>query len=213
MALVLAMDVSSSVDEAEDRLQRLGLANALIDPAVQSAFLINSAPVAVQVFEWSGRYNQHILVDWTMIQGADDLLELSLAIAQSKRLHNDFPTAMGFSLGFAATQFARGPDCAARTIDVASDGINNDGFSPTEAYAAFPFEDVTVNGLIVNTADVGSISDLASFFQSEVIRGTGAFVERADGFEDYERAMSRKLIRELTAMLIGTNLDSNDVYR
>ncbi len=213
MALVLAMDVSSSVDEAEDRLQRLGLANALIDPAVQSAFLINSAPVAVQVFEWSGRYNQHILVDWTMIQGADDLLELSLAIAQSKRLHNDFPTAMGFSLGFAATQFARGPDCAARTIDVASDGINNDGFSPTEAYAAFPFEDVTVNGLIVDTADVGSISDLASFFQSEVIRGTGAFVERADGFEDYERAMSRKLIRELTAMLIGTNLDSNDVYR
>lgn len=120
---------------------------------------------------------------------------------------------MGFSLGFAATQFARGPDCAARTIDVASDGINNDGFSPTEAYTAFPFEDVTVNGLIVDTADVGSISDLASFFQSEVIRGTGAFVERADGFEDYERAMSRKLIRELTAMLIGTNLDSNDVYR
>lgn len=63
MALVLALDVSSSVDETEDELQRLGRANALANPAVQAAFLISSAPVAVQVFEWSGRYNQHILAD------------------------------------------------------------------------------------------------------------------------------------------------------
>lgn len=145
-----------------------------------------------------------------MIHGADDLLDLSLTIAQSKRLHHDFPTAMGFSLGFAAMQFARGPDCAVRTIDVAGDGMNNDGFGPTEAYAAFPFDGVTVNGLIVETANVGNTSDLASFFQSEVIRGPGAFVERADGFDDYEHAMSRKLIRELTTMVIGTNLDPND---
>ena len=61
------MDVSSSVDAAEDRLQRGGIVAALTAPEVQEAFFAGDLPVALAVYEWSGRYNQEIILDWTMI--------------------------------------------------------------------------------------------------------------------------------------------------
>ena len=203
LALVLAMDVSSSVDAAEDALQRQGLAHALIEPEVIAAFFASDDPVAVSVFEWSGRYNQAMLADWTLVQSPADLAVLSARIAGSIRSHNDFPTAMGHALGHAAGLLQRGPDCLFKTIDIAGDGINNEGFGPTEAYNAFPFADVTVNGLVVNAADFEGEVGLISFFQNEVIRGPGAFIEIATSFDDYDRAMRRKLIRELGVQVLG----------
>ena len=203
LALVLAMDVSSSVDAAEDALQRQGLAQALMEPEVIAAFFASDDPVAVSVFEWSGRYNQAMLADWTLVQSPADLAALSARIAGSIRSHNDFPTAMGHALGHAAGLLQRGPDCLFQTIDIAGDGINNEGFGPAEAYNAFPFADVTVNGLVVNAADFEGEVGLISFFQNEVIRGPGAFIEIATSFDDYDRAMRRKLIRELGVQVFG----------
>ena len=203
LALVLAMDVSSSVDAAEDALQRQGLAQALMEPEVIAAFFASDDPVAVSVFEWSGRYNQAMLADWTLVQSPADLAALSARIAGSIRSHNDFPTAMGHALGHAAGLLQRGPDCLFQTIDIAGDGINNEGFGPAEAYNAFPFADVTVNGLVVNAADFEGEVGLISFFQNEVIRGPGAFIEIATSFDDYDRAMRRKLIRELGVQVLG----------
>ncbi|SEW23227.1 Protein of unknown function [Cognatiyoonia koreensis] len=203
LALVLAIDVSSSVDATEDALQRGGLARALLDPDVQDAFFVSPEPVALMVFEWSGRYNQVNLLDWTMIENQADLLRASGRIGRSIRSHNDFPTALGYALGYAATALDGGPDCQFSTIDMSGDGINNDGFGPAEAYAAFPFDGVTVNGLVVNAAEFTSEVDLIEFYETEVIRGPGAFVEIAQGFEDYARAIRRKLIRELSAQVIG----------
>ncbi len=209
LALILAIDVSSSVDAAEDGLQRNGLAAALIDPAVEAAFFISPDPVSLLVMEWSGRYNQQILLDWRTISTPQDLFDAANSVARSVRLHNDFPTAMGYALGYAAVQFERVPTCLTKTIDMAGDGVNNDGFGPPEAYAAFPFDGVTVNGLVVNGADFEGETDLIPFFQSQVIRGPGAFIEVANGFEDYERAMQRKLLRELTSMIIGSGPDTS----
>ncbi|TNF62571.1 MAG: DUF1194 domain-containing protein [Rhodobacteraceae bacterium] len=199
LALVLALDVSSSVDAAEDRLQRAGLAAALVAPEVQRAFLASPDPVALAVYEWSGRLNQDLIVDWRLITGQADLLAVAEAVAGSTRGHSEFPTAMGYALGFAAGLFARGPDCAARTLDMAGDGINNEGFGPGSAYAAFPFDGVTVNGLVVTGAegDGEDEADLRAFYLAEVLRGPGAFLEEAAGFRDYERAMRRKLEREV----------------
>ena len=204
LALVLAMDVSSSVDADEDALQRRGIASALIAPGVMEAFFVSPDPVALAVFEWSGRYNQEILLDWVLIETEADLLAAAERIGFSRRSHNDFPTAMGYALGFGATLLARGPDCMFRTIDMAGDGVNNDGFGPAEAYAAFPFDGVTVNGLVVNAADFEGEINLIPFFEQEVIRGPGAFIEIASGFEDYAAAMERKLIRELSALAVGS---------
>ena len=204
LALVLAMDVSSSVDAAEDQLQRGGLVAALTAPEVRQAFFASDQPVALAIYEWSGRYNQELLLDWTLIDSPRALLGAAETVAASSRSHNDFPTAMGHALGYGATLLARGPECLYRTIDVAGDGQNNEGFGPRSAYAAFPFDGVTVNGLVVNAADYEAEVGLIAFYKAQVMRGPGAFIEVAQGFEDYENAMRRKLERELTPPVIGT---------
>lgn len=204
LALLLAIDVSSSVDDAEDQLQRNGLAAALISPSVQAAFFASDLPVALAVYEWSGRYHQVMLNDWQMIRTPADLLTVAETLARSERSYNEFPTAMGYALGYGAGVLQSAPACLEKTLDMAGDGINNEGFKPEAAYAEFPFEGVTVNGLVVNAADTESEISLITFYQTEVLRGPGAFMEIAQGFDDYERAMRRKLERELSVKVIGT---------
>lgn len=202
------MDVSSSVDAAEDVLQRGGIVAALTAPEVEAAFFASDAPVALAAYEWSGRYNQEVLLDWTLIDSPSKLLFAAGQIAASKRSHSDFPTAMGYALGFGAGLLEKAPACDHRTLDMAGDGQNNEGFSPAQAYAAFPFEGVTVNGLVINGADFEAETGLIAYYKGQVIRGPGAFVEIAQGFEDYERAMRRKLERELSVPVFGSSSDA-----
>lgn len=203
LALVLAMDVSSSVDATEDRLQRGGMAAALVSDAVAQAFFASDLPVALAVYEWSGRYNQQLILDWTLMDTRADLLRAAETVAGSKRSHNDFPTAMGYGLGYGAGLLERAPACLYKTLDMAGDGQNNEGFGPQHAYGAFPFDGVTVNGLVVNAADYEAEVGLIAFYRSEVLHGPGAFLIVANGFADYERAMRMKLERELTPPAIG----------
>lgn len=204
LALVLAIDVSSSVDAVEDQLQRGGVVAALISPKVEAAFFAADQSVALAVYEWSGRYNQQILLDWTVIDSRRTLVEAAEKIAQSTRGHSNYPTAMGYALGYGANLLERAPTCLKQTIDMAGDGQNNEGFEPVVAYREFPFSEVTVNGLVVNAADFEGEVGLIAYYQSQVLHGPGAFMVIANGFEDYERAMQIKLERELTPPTIGT---------
>lgn len=199
LALLLAMDISSSVDGAEDRLQRQGLARALTAPAVREAFLSSDEPVALALYEWSGRYQQRLVLPWALIATPADLDAAAARIAGSTRSYSEFPTAMGYAIGYAASVFAKAPDCLFRTLDISGDGVNNDGFGPDLAYSSFPLDGVTVNGLPVGGHD----PDVYTYYEDSVIRGPGAFVERAEDFTDFERAMRRKLIREIGARAIG----------
>jgi len=204
LALALAVDVSSSVDEAEDALQRGGLAAALIAPEVEAAFFSSDQPVALAVYEWSGRYNQAIVLDWFVINTRNDLLNAATIIGRSTRSHDNYPTAMGYALGFGAGLIQRAPTCLFQTIDMAGDGQNNEGFPPRTAYAEFPLAGVTVNGLVVNAAEPGADVSVVDFYRVEVLHGPGAFLQVAQGFGDYERAMRRKLERELRPRAIGS---------
>ena len=123
LALVLALDVSSSVDEREYLLQRNGLASALIAPEVVEAFLASPQPVALTAYEWSGRFNQHLVLDWTEIDSAADLLDASARVSAAARSQDEFPTAMGYALAHAAKMFRSAPECLARTIDVRSKAL------------------------------------------------------------------------------------------
>lgn len=199
LALVLALDVSSSVNAGEDRLQRNGLAAALLAPEVEAAFFASPDPVAIQIFEWSGQPNQTDLLDWTLIRSPADLRYVASVLANSERSIGDMPTAMGYALGYASIMLQEAPTCLFQTIDMSGDGTNNDGFGPASAYAAFPFEGVTVNGLAIAGPDTA----VQDYYVSEVIRGPNAFVEVANGFSDFEDAMRRKLVRELTAQIVG----------
>lgn len=120
-------------------------------------------------------------------------------IAASRRAHTDFPTALGYALGHAATILARAPDCLSAKLDVSGDGINNDGFPPALAYDSFPLDGVTVNGLAI----AGHDPEVSSYYRSDLIRGPGAFVVEARDFADFERAMRVKLVRELSVQMLG----------
>lgn len=193
LALVLALDVSSSVDAAEYRLQQQGVAAALLDPEVTAAILA-AGGVWLYSFEWSGRRQQVPHLGWTLLSDAAAIARAAARIAGAPRSHDDFPTALGYALGYAMIQHARAPaTCRRRVIDVSGDGITNDGFKPRHAYAAHDMTGVTVNALVIEEGG-GAVT---AYFRGSVIRGPGAFLERAAGYRDYVRAMRRKLLREI----------------
>ena len=200
LALLLALDVSASVDADEYALQMPGLASALIDEQITRAFLDGPGPVALSIYEWSGRFQQDLLVDWTMITSQADLLAVAERLANAQRGYSDFPTAIGYALGFAAEHFASAPPCLFQTLDVSGDGQNNDGFPPALAYEHFPLDNVTVNGLAIG----GASRQIQEYFAEKIIRGPGAFVEYAPNHQAFEQTMRRKLERELRAMILGS---------
>ncbi len=193
LALVLAMDASASVDRDEHSLQLNGLANALSDPEVVQAIEAVGG-IWVTSFEWSGA-RQHLLqLGWRHLTDNASAKATSRLLRQAPRGYNEFPTAIGYALGFAATLMKTAPEpCARKVVDVAGDGENNDGFGPSSAYKAFDFADITVNGLVISDPNAPVIR----FYREEVIRGPGAFIETAASYKDYQTAMKRKLIREI----------------
>lgn len=199
LALALGLDASASVDSDEHRLMRAGLANALTSPVVMTALFDSAAPVALLVYEWSGRRQQQVLVDWTILDTPTTLSAVAAEIVAAPRGDDEFPTALGYALGFGATQLAAAPACDFYTLDISGDGENNEGFQPSHAFAHFAFDSVTVNGLAIGGAAV----DIVEYYQREILRGPGAFIEQARDYQDFEAAMLRKLERELRPMMLG----------
>lgn len=200
LALVFALDVSSSVDEDEYILQRDGLAAALLEPDVEAALLPNAnGSVALAAYEWSGRYQSEVRLNWIKINGKGDILTAAETLARANRSYEEFPTALGYALGYGATLLANGPDCAERKIDVSGDGYNNEGFVPALAYSSFPFQGVTVNGLAIEGGD----TQVSEYYRKEVAYGPSAFVISANDYKDFKRAMTLKLLRELGDLILS----------
>lgn len=200
LALVLALDVSSSVDAREYDLQRAGLAAALDAEDVRRAILHGSpGTVALAVYEWSGFDQQKLQLDWTVLHDAAAIDRAVAALAGMERSHDEFPTSIGPALGYGATLLRRGPSCDRRVIDVSGDGVNNYRYGPREAYRHFPFQDVTVNGLVI----LGSDARVLSYYGTEVLHGPGAFLVAAEGFAEFREAMTRKLFREINDIMLG----------
>ncbi|QPM88898.1 hypothetical protein PSAL_001010 [Pseudooceanicola algae] len=201
LALVLALDVSASVDAEEYVLQRDGLAAALLLPEIRQAVLNGGGPVALAAYEWSGRQQQAIILPWTLLRSEGDLMRAASQIASAQRSHTGFPTASGYALGFGAGMLTRAPQCDRAVLDLSGDGINNEGFGPDLAYANFPFAGVVVNGLAILGPDDG----VYDFYRDQVLHGPGAFLEIARGFEDFGQAMGLKLFREINDLQIGSD--------
>ncbi|WP_254871371.1 DUF1194 domain-containing protein [Pseudooceanicola sp. HF7] len=199
LALVLALDVSASVDSREYQLQRDGLARALLLPQIRQALLNGNGAVALSAYEWSGRYQQKVILPWLMIRTPEDILRASSRLSEARRSHSGFPTATGYALGFGAGLLRDAPACDRQVLDLSGDGINNEGFGPELAYRNFPFAGVVVNGLAILGPDEG----VYDFYQQHVIRGPGAFLEVANGFEDFAHAMGLKLFREINDLQMG----------
>jgi hypothetical protein len=196
LALLLALDVSASIDPREYALQQEGLAWALTDPQVVGA-IVGAGGIWIAAYEWSGARHQYEQIPWTWVDSAETVAAAAGELRTMRRRADDFPTSLGYALGYGLITLASAPEtCDRAVIDISSDGDNNDGFPPKSAYAAHDLTGITVNALVIE----GTEDDLPRYYREQVIRGDGAFVEVAGSYEDYGEAMRRKLLREIRAM-------------
>jgi len=206
LALVLAMDASSSVDSNEYRLQVSGMAAALLNPNVQQA-IFDIGGIYILVFEWNGRRNQTIMLDWAWLASEQSIFEAARILSDHQRTSRNFPTALGHSMGFASLRFRDAPvACNRKVIDISGDGPNNDGYPPSSAFKAFDFSKITINGLVVRSAGEWpnrEEQETERHYRSQVLHGPGAFLVVADGFEDFEHAMTQKLLKEIQPRAVG----------
>lgn len=203
LALVLGLDVSSSVDAEEYRLQIGGLAHAFRTEEVQDAILQpRGFGIAVHVFEWSSRYHQTEIAGWTMLDSAAAIDALADRLDAHRRSRADGSTAVGDALEHAVERFASAPDCQRRTVDLSGDGVTNQGPSPSRLAERGALEGITVNGLAVTSAHPGVLYH----YRAHVIHGEDAFVQVAGDFEDYPEAIRAKLLREIgTPFVLGAS--------
>jgi hypothetical protein len=190
-AIVFAVDVSGSVNAERYALQRAGIASIFTDAAL--APLLRDG-LAVALIEWSDEPT--VVVPWTILRTP------AAARALSQRIHAVRRTpgyATGLSLALlAAARLFDGCACeaASRVIDVSGDGPNNGPISTPIARDEVVARGFRINGLpIVTPAE----PDLAEWYAANVIGGEGAFMEIANGFEDFARAMRRKFFLEVAS--------------
>ncbi|MEM7321006.1 MAG: DUF1194 domain-containing protein [Pseudomonadota bacterium] len=200
LALVLAIDVSASIDQQDYALQRDGLANALRSPDVVDAFLSSPAPVALAAYEWSGPRRARLILDWTMMSRAQDLLAAADQIGSQHRYRSG-STSIGYALNFGAAVLDSAPACARKTLDLSGDGLPNEGDHPQAIYRTGAFDGVTVNALAIGGSE--PLETLVAYLTRHVLRGHDAFVEVAIDHRDFETAMRRKLVREVQTRAVG----------
>lgn len=195
LVLVLALDVSGSVDEDEFDLQRQGLAKAFRHPAVIAAIRRGAKKrIAVSVVQWAGFGQQKVSLPWTMIGDAAGGSELAARLAMMRRQYPDGVTHITGVIGFATRLALAAPfNSYRRVIDVSGDGENNVDKEPDEARDAAVLAGLTVNGLAIVNAD----ADLPAYYRARVIGGVGAFVVTATDYEDFPRAILLKLLQEI----------------
>lgn len=206
LELVLAVDVSRSIDETEALLQREGYARAFRDPAIIRAIQGGVlGRIAVTYVEWSGAGRWRQIANWQLIdgpEGAESLIAMTqqLAPALSRR------TSISGAIEHSLRQFeGNGFDGARRAIDISGDGPNNDGMLVTTARDKAVTAGVTINGLPIMNDGSGfnsryNIPGLDLYYENCVIGGPGAFVVTAIGFDDFARAVRKKLILEIAGL-------------
>jgi hypothetical protein len=195
--LVLAVDVSISVDGSELDLQREGYAAAFRDPDVIAAIAANAGGVAVSIVQWAGEGQQRTAVDWTLLTDGDSSLRFADAVDVALGVDPELQgkTAIGDALYFGLKALdANGFDGLRRKIDLSGDGHANEGFKPEPVRDYAALSGVTVNGLAI----VNDEPYLADYFRAHLIGGPGAFVMVAADYQDFVEAIRRKLLRELT---------------
>lgn len=192
LALLLAVDVSGSVDHQEYRIQMDGLAAALRDGIVSEALVEQQAQVSL--VQWTGSSRQRQTIPWTPITSFAEIDALADRVEADERIWRNYSTAIGEALVISRQAFDAVPQCRRRVIDVSGDGVSNEGIEPASQRAALMAEGITVNALAIETDD----TDLTAYFFENLIVGEGAFVVTANGFDDYPEQIRRKLLRETT---------------
>jgi hypothetical protein len=202
LELIVAVDVSGSIDPDEAALQRKGYLRSLVDPEVVRA--IKAGPlgkIALTYVEWAGMGHFKTVVDWSVIDGMERAQAFAARLG-AQPIETAHRTSLSDAIDRSAPLFAANAyDGARRVIDISGDGANNYGRLVTAARDEAVRQGIVINGLPILTDPAGgsfpSIPDLDLFFRDCVIGGPGAFIVVARGFDDFARAVRKKLIIEI----------------
>ncbi|MGV8937692.1 MAG: DUF1194 domain-containing protein [Allorhizobium sp.] len=196
--LVLAVDVSGSMDAEEIAVQRLGYADALRHPdfvnAVQSGMI---GRVAVTYYEWAGDIDDASRVDWQVIATVEDAEAFAALVAARppiRRRGTSISAALDYGSGLFA---ANGVQGMRRIIDVSGDGPNNRGLPVVPARDAALAQGVIINGLAIMIRPSASIVGLDRYYADCVTGGPGSFVLPVHKTQDFTAAIRRKLVMEI----------------
>lgn len=206
LLLVLAADVSRSVDHAKFQLQRDGYAAAINDPRVMNAITSGAnRRIALCYIEWSGAGAQKVMIEWTLIDGPDAARKFADTLVEAPRAFAD-RTSISGAIDFSMETLARAPfEAPRRTIDISGDGTHNSGRGLLAAREDALALGVTINGLVIlsesplpwNPEHTNPPGGLAKYFQDNVIGGPGAFVTVAENFQSFGQALISKLVAEI----------------
>jgi hypothetical protein len=201
--LVLAVDVSRSVDEEEQALQFSGYAAAFRDPKLMEG--ICGGPcgqIAVTLFTWSDWHIQEHLVPWMKIDSARAGEAVAAAIDAAPR-RTWLYTSISGAIDYSTRLFGQGYEGTRKVVDISGDGVNNSGRPVGDARADALAQGIVLNGLAVLDKSpqpwASGQPPLDDYYRNEVIGGPGAFLMVAEGFDAFETAVKRKIIREIAA--------------
>ncbi len=201
LELLLAVDVSPSVDRAEYGLQMDGLSNAFRHSSVVNA-IIHGAPngIAVALMQWSGPGDQALAVEWMAVRDRATAFAFADRIDRASRLASGGGTAIGNALDRGiALLAANGFTGSRRVIDVSGDGRANRGASPGPMRLRAVYSGITVNGLTILDEE----PELNLYYLDYVVGGPGAFLLVADDFDAFAQAIRMKLLMEIGGATIA----------
>ena len=206
LLLVLAADVSRSVDSQKFQLQREGYAAAMGNSRVVNAIRSGRhGRIGVLFLEWSGFGSQKVVIDWMLIDGPKTAQAFGDRLLESPRSFAD-RTSISGGIDAAVAELARAPFSAdRRTIDVSGDGTNNAGRDIGQARDDALALGITINGLAIlsatplpwNPEHTNPAGGLTKYYRDNVIGGPGSFVIEANDFSSFGQALITKMIAEI----------------
>jgi hypothetical protein len=203
LELVLAVDISGSVDDEEARLQRNGYVGALTSPEVVRAVTSGMlGRIAVTYMEYAGAAFSEVVVGWSLIEDAASAEVFARKLAAAP-IRTEVWTSIAHAIDFALPLFADNTfEGTRQVIDVSGDGPNNNGVLVTDARTRARAMGVTVNGLPIINGRVSpsgwpQMKNLDWYYEDCVITGPASFIVVANSFQDFARAIRRKLVLEI----------------
>lgn len=191
-ALLLAIDVSGSIDPNEYELQTEGLAAALSDP--QIADILVQGQVALSVMQWSGLGEQAIVQPWRRMLTAEEVTRFAAEAAATPRAFVNSETAVGEAISVAVAQFPAVADCRRRVIDISGDGPENAGDTVSLARREAIRAGIEINAIPIEES---GLPNPVSVFYARLVITPNGFVMTARGLRDYPKTLRAKLLREL----------------
>jgi hypothetical protein len=205
VALVLAVDISNSMDPDEQALQRDGFVqafrSALVHQVIRSGML---GRVAVTYVEWAASNNQKIIVPWTEMEDAEDAIAFAEQLARAP-ISRAPRTSISGAIDFSVRLLQERPgEAMRRVIDISGDGANNQGRSVTAARDDAVAKGFTINGLPLllkrRVASSYDVENLDEHYRDCVIGGSGSFMLPVQDRSQFAEAIKTKIIREIAGL-------------